>query len=61
MPTEWTSSRAPRYWLNLLPYRERRQERVPGGLEGQIRMAPDFDDEELTSEIEGSKNYPDET
>ena len=50
-------------WLNLLPYRERMRERVPGGLEGQIRMAPDFDDEdeELISEIEGSKIYPDET
>ena len=50
-------------WLNLLPYRERMRERVPGGLEGQIRMAPDFDDEdeELISEVEGSKIYPDET
>ncbi len=50
-------------WLNLLPHRERMRERVPGGLEGQIRMAPDFDDEdeELISEIEGSKIYPDET
>ena len=50
-------------WLNLLPYREHMRERVPGGLEGQIQMAPDFDDEdeELISEIEGSKIYPDET
>ena len=33
-------------WLNLLPYRERLEKRQPGGLEGQIRMSPDFDDED---------------
>ena len=49
-------------WLNLIPYRERLQERTPGGLEGRIRMSPDFDDEdaELIAEIENSKILPDE-
>ena len=50
-------------WLNLIPYRERLQERQPGGLEGRIRMSPDFDDEDadLIAEIENSKILPDET
>ncbi len=49
-------------WLNLIPYRERLQERKPGGLEGRIRMSPDFDDEdaELIADIENSKILPDE-
>ena len=49
-------------WVNLLPYRERLQERKPGGLEGQIRMAPDFDDEDedLIADIDNSKILPDE-
>ena len=44
-------------WLNLLPYRELRQERKPGGLEGQIRMSPDFDDDELIADIDESKIF----
>ncbi|MDE0026227.1 MAG: hypothetical protein OXP69_17610 [Spirochaetaceae bacterium] len=50
-------------WLNLVPYRKRLQERKPGGFEGQIRMSPDFDeeDEELIADIENSKISPDET
>ena len=46
-------------WVNLLP---RLQERKPGGLEGQIRMAPDFDDEDedLIADIDNSKILPDE-
>ena len=50
-------------WLNLLPYRERLQEREPGGLEGQIRMSPDFDgeDEDIIADIGESKIFPDET
>ena len=49
-------------WLNLIPYRERLQERKPGGLEGRIRMSSDFDDEdvELIAEIENSKILPNE-
>jgi antitoxin (DNA-binding transcriptional repressor) of toxin-antitoxin stability system len=48
-------------WLNLIPYRERLQERKPGGLEGQIWMSPDFDaeDEELIADFENSKIFPD--
>ena len=50
-------------WLNLIPYRERLQEREPGGLEGRIRMSRDFDDEdeELIADIEHSKIAPDTT
>ena len=48
-------------WLNLIPYRERLQERKPGGLEGQIWMSPDFDaeDGELIADFENSKIFPD--
>ncbi len=47
-------------WLHLTPYRKRLEERKPGGLEGRIRMSPDFDkeDEELISAIENSKIIP---
>ena len=50
-------------WLNLIPYRERLQERKPGGLEGRIRMSADFDaeDEDLIADIENSKLSPDAT
>ena len=49
-------------WLHLVPYRERMEERKPGGLEGQIWMSEDFDeeDEELIEAIENSKIFPDE-
>lgn len=48
-------------WLNLLPYREHREERKLGGLEGEIRMSDDFDDddEELLELIENSSVFPD--
>ncbi len=48
-------------WLYLTPYRERMEERKPGGLESQIWMSPDFDeeDEELIEAIENSKIFPD--
>ena len=38
------------------------EERKPAGLEGQIRMSEDFDeeDEELIEAIESSKIFPDE-
>ncbi len=49
-------------YLRLEPYRRGRQERTPGGLEGQFRMSPDFEeeDEELIEAIEKSKIFPDE-
>jgi len=55
--------KAEKPWLNLIPYRERLQEREPGGLAGRIRMSPDFDDEdeELIADIENSKIAPDVT
>jgi prevent-host-death family protein len=34
----------------LIPYQEKKAPRVPGGLEGKIWIAPDFDDE-LPEEI----------
>ena len=48
-------------WLYLTPYRERVEARKPGGLEGEIWMSPDFDqeDEELIEAIEHSKIFPD--
>lgn len=49
-------------YLRLEPYRKRIAERIPGGLEGEIWMSPDFDepDEELMELIENSKIFPDE-
>ena len=54
--------RAGEPYLRLEPYRERVKERKPGGLEGQIWMSPDFDeeDEELIEAFENSKIFPDE-
>ena len=48
-------------WLRLTPYRERGKERKLGGLEREIWMSPDFDeeDEELIEAIENSKIFPD--
>ncbi len=48
--------------IMLKPYKRPTEERKPGGLEGQIWMAPDFDepDEELMDLIENSKIFPDE-
>ena len=49
-------------WPRLAPRRAGMAERKPGGLEGQIWMSDDFDeeDEELIAEIENSKIFPDE-
>ena len=50
-------------WLRLLPYRgEHVEPRQLGGLEGQIWMSPDFDeeDDELIEAFENSKIFPDE-
>ena len=49
-------------WLRLEPYRERLEERKPGGLEGQIRMSEDFDeeDEEFIEAMWNSKIFPGE-
>ena len=44
-------------------HREPLEKRELGGMEGQFRMSPDFDDEdeELIELIENSKIFPDET
>lgn len=49
-------------YLRLEPYRERRGERKPGRLAGQIWMSPNFDDPipELEEAIENSKIFPDQ-
>ena len=49
-------------WLRLLPCREHLKERKPGGLEGQIWMSEDFDeeDEEFIEAMENSKIFPGE-
>ena len=49
-------------WLRLLPYRERVEQRRLGGLEGQIWMSPDFDEEDndFIDALEKSKIFPDE-
>ena len=49
-------------WQRLAPRRAGMAERKMGGLEGQIWMSDDFDeeDEELIAEIENSKIFPDE-
>ena len=49
-------------YLRLVPYREQKARRKLGGLEGQIRMSPDFDepDDELMDLFEQSNIFPDE-
>jgi len=48
--------------LRLVPYREQKARRKLGGLEGQIRISPDFDepDDELMDLIERSRIFPDD-
>jgi len=48
-------------WLRLIPYRRCLEERKAGGLEGQIWVSPDFDQEDggLIEAIENSKIFPD--
>ena len=55
-------ARAGEPWLRLEPYREHLKERKLGGLEGQIRMSEDFDeeDEEFTEAMWNPKLFPDE-
>ena len=55
-------ARAGEPYLRLVPYRERKAKRKLGGLEGQIWIAPDFDepDEELMDLIEQSRIFPDD-
>ena len=36
-------AKAGKPYLDLLPHKEQRTQRVPGRLAGQIRIAPDFD------------------
>ena len=45
------------------PSRKRVENRKPGGMEGKIWMAPDFDepDEELMDLIENSTLFPDDS
>ena len=47
-------------WVRLTPYREPVEPRQPGGLEGQIVIAPDFDDEdeEIIAAFENSSVFP---
>ena len=49
-------------YLRLEPYRERLKERKPGGLEGQIWIAPDFDEtpQDVIDSFYNSKIFPDE-
>ena len=49
-------------WLRLPPYPEHLEERTLGGLEGQIWMSEDFDeeDEEYTEAMWNPKIFPDE-
>ena len=54
-------ARAGEPWLRLEPYRERLKERKPGGLEGQIWVSEDFEeDEEFIEAMWNSKIFPDE-
>ena len=54
--------RAGRPWLRLVPYEGSTETRQLGGLEGQIWMSEDFDqeDEELVAAIERSSIFPNE-
>ena len=49
-------------YLRLVPYRARLKERKPGGLEGQIWIAPDFDEtpQDVIDSFYNSKIFPDE-
>ena len=55
-------ARAGKSYLQLVPYREKKNKRKLGGLEGQIWIAPDFDepDEELVALFEQSNIFPDD-
>ena len=55
-------ARAGEPYLRLVPYREQKARRKLGGLEGQIRISPDFDepDDELIDLIERSRIFPDD-
>ena len=45
------------------PSRKRVEKRTPGGMEGKVWMAPDFDepDEELMDLVENSTLFPDDS
>lgn len=49
-------------YLRLVPYQARLKERKPGGLEGQIWVAPDFDEtpQDVIDSFYNSKIFPDE-
>lgn len=50
-----------RPWVRLTPYREPVERRQPGGLEGQIVIDPDFDDEddEIIGAFQDPRIFPD--
>lgn len=52
--------RAGRPWLRLTPFREQLPRREPGGLEGRVRLGPDFDaeDDDIVAASEDSVLYP---
>ncbi len=49
-------AKAGKPYLDLVPHRENRNPREPGGYEGQIEMADDFDriDAEIAATFEGA-------
>ncbi|MXX68186.1 MAG: type II toxin-antitoxin system prevent-host-death family antitoxin [Gemmatimonadales bacterium] len=49
-----------RPWVRLTPYRASVEPRQPGGLEGQIVIGPDFDDDddEIIAAFEDSPVFP---
>jgi prevent-host-death family protein len=48
---ELVIARAGRPVARLVPYRERREPRSPGGLKGRIWLAPDWDAPEVNAEV----------
>ena len=52
--------RAGRPWVRLTRHEESAEQRKPGGLEGRIRMSPDFDreDERIITVFEDSRVFP---
>lgn len=50
-------AKAGKPYLDLLPHKETRKNRVPGRLKGQIKIAPDFDTTptDLIADFEGGE------
>ena len=53
--------RAGHPWVRLTPHEGPAEQRKPGGLEGQLRMSPDFDrdTEEIIAAFENPEVFPD--